>query len=137
MAAGLSAAQTLTVYHACGLRVEGGTYKLVRFHPFSVSTIEDFTLNYDYSAIKTAIDTNLAALSSDAGTWLGTHITTYDDTLTSSFKMRGEVVLDDEVEFCKARDAIRDLVGVQVELVDEIEAARNAESGGRTGRVAR
>ena len=133
----LTAAQTLTVYHACGLRAEGGTYYLVRFTPYSVTDISDTDVSFDYSGVKTLIDTNLAALSDDANTWLGTHITTYDSTVTSSFKMKGEVVLDDESEFSKARALIRDIVGVHVEAVDIIEESRNKGAGGLQGRVTR
>lgn len=133
----LTSAQKLTVYHACGLRAEGGTYYLVRFTPYTQTDIEDTSISFSYADVKTLIDTQLAALSSDANTWLGTHLTTYDSTVTSSFVMKGEVNLDDAQEFEKARAVIQDTVGVHVEAVDLIEESRGKSARGLQGRVTR
>lgn len=133
----LTAAQTQTVYHACGLRAEGGSYNLIRFTPYTQTDIGSSSTTWDYSSVKTAIDTNLAALSDAANTWLGSAITNYDSTLLSSFQMTGEVKLSDPQEFELARNVIRDVVGVHVAPVDAIESARSDEGQARQGRVTR
>ena len=128
----LTGAQTQTVYEACGLRAQGGTYRLVRFDAFSSVEIEESSLTWDYSNVKSTIDSALSGLGSDAETRLGTYISTYDATATSSLKVRGEVELDHEVEHEKARRRIVDIVGVVVApggLLDVLET--------RQGRVVR
>lgn len=128
----LTGAQTQTVYEACGLRAQGGTYRLVRFDAFSAADIEESSLSWDYSNVKSAIDSVLGGLDSDAETRLGTYISTCDATATSSLKVRGEVELDHEVEHEKARRRIVDIVGV------EVAPLRFADEGpARQGRAVR
>jgi len=133
----LTAAQTQTVYEACGLRAEGNTFRLLRFHAFTTQSITESSTSYDYSNVKTLIDTNLAALSTNAETQLGTYITKYDDTATSSVKLRGEVIYDAQEEHKFARDRIVNIVGIEVAMIDEIERARLEASGGISGNVVR
>jgi len=128
----LTDAQKQTVYEACGLRAQGGTYRLVRFDAFSTTDMEDSSLTWDYSNVKNAIDTAVSGLSSAAETRLGTYITTYDDTRTSSLRVRGEVELDDRQEFELARQAIADIVGIEVAPVRLLD-----DDDPRQGRVTR
>ena len=131
----LTDAQTQTVHEACGLFAGGGTRYRYRFNAFSTQDIASSSLSWSYADVKTRIDTRLAALTSGEETRLGTYITTYDDTATSSFKMRGGsrgVVLDDEAENEKAARRIRQIVGIWVEPVQP-----DAYSGGAQERVVR
>lgn len=124
----LTGAQTQTVYEACGLRAQGGSYRLVRFDAFSTSDIEESSLTWDYSNVKSAIDSALSGLGADAETRLGTYIATCDATATSSLKVRGEVEIDHEAEHRKARRRIVDIVGVEVAPRGFIEKG-NARQG--------
>jgi len=133
----LTAAQTQTVYEACGLRAEGNTYRLLKFHAFTTQSITESSTSYDYSNVKTLIDANLAALSTNAETQLGDYITKYDDTATSSVKLRGEVIYDAQEEHRFARDRIVNIVGIECALIDEVQRARDAMNGGRQGSVVR
>lgn len=134
----LSAAQTISVYHACGLWASGGTRYRYKFNAYSMTDIADMSLTWDYSTVKTKIDLRLAALTADEVTWLGTYITTFDDTRSSSFKKDGSgdgIILDDEVEHKKATEAITQMVGFEVEKVDASDL--NATGGFGCGRVVR
>jgi len=134
----LDATDTQTVYEACGLLADGNTYTLVRFNSFSVTDINTATFQVDYSTAKGYIDTNIAALSTGAEAAVEGYCATYQDTATSSFKMRGEVVLDDSVEKSLAKNAIIDVIGVLVEAVDSIKRAQEAmNAGGIQGSVER
>ncbi len=134
----LTGAQEQTIYEVCGLRAGGGDYTLVRFDTYSVTDITQSSLTWDYSSVKTAIDTRIAALDSDEEARLGTYIATYDDNVTSSFKMSGEVVLDAAEERELAKWKIVDIIGIQVDRVDIIENARaKLSQTSRGGRVTR
>ena len=133
----LTGAQTQSVYLACGMWSEGGSRYRVRFDAYSTASITDSSITWDYSAVKTAITTRLAALSADANTMLGTFITVFDATITSSFRKEGAgdgVVLDDSDEFRKAKGAIVQMVGLEVEPV-KFASDLNAQS--ICGRVTR
>lgn len=115
----LTAAQTQQVYLACGLWAEGNSRYRVRWNFYSVFSITQSNLSWDYSGAKTQIDTRLAALSAGALTLLGELADTFADTLTSSFAMMGEVRLSDADEHEKARGSICKLVGIELEQVPE------------------
>lgn len=135
----LTNAQTISVYHACGLWASGTTRYRYRFNAYSTNSINDSSINWSYADIKTAMDTRLAALTADEVTWLGTYITAFDDTRYSSFKKNGQgdgIVLDDEIENTKARAAIVQMVGIEVEPVPFVEDM-NATGGIGRGRVVR
>ena len=129
-----TAAQTQTVYEACGLRAEGGTYTLIFFSQWSADSMTDSSDDWDYSTVKTAIDSNLGDLSSDANTRLGTYITKYDDTATSSIRLQGEVRYDAAEEQRLARNRIVNIVGVEVEEIDRVAEARREGRQGEVGR---
>ena len=132
----LTPAQTISVYNAVGLKASGGTFYRYKFNAFAFDDVASQTISYSYAAVKTAIDTRLAALTADEVTWLGTHITTWDNTVTSSFsKSAGPdgVLLDDENEHRKATALIISLVGIEVEPV----AIGGDGSNGMGGRVTR
>ena len=132
----LTAAQTISVYHACGLHAGGTTRYRYKFNAYAQTDVASFPNSWSYATVKTALDTRLAAMSSDENTWIGTHITTYDGALTSSFKKTGlgdGIVLDDDIEKELARQAIVTVVGIEVEPVD----IPGDNDNSRCGRVTR
>lgn len=124
----LSTAQTQTVYEAVGLFAGGGTRYRYRFNAYSTSDIATASLTWDYSTVKTTVDTRLAALTAGEQSRLGEYITKYDDTATSSLVMKGEVNLDLAAENEKAANKIRQIVGLWVEPAPFV-----VPDGGATG----
>ena len=133
----LTAAQIISTYQACGLSASGGTRYRYKFNAYSMTDIAEMSLTWSYATVKTTLDTRLAALTADEVTWLGTHIATWDATVTSSFsKTSGPdgVILNDEDEHRKATRLIVSLVGIEVEPVDFGDGAGSGINGGRVVR---
>lgn len=137
----LTAAQTQTIYEACGLFAGGSTRYRYKFGAvgmaFEPGNIEGQTLSWSYSSIKTQIDTRIAALSAGEETRLGTYITTYDDTATTSLTLTGEVNLDLPEENENAANKIRQIIGLWVEAVPGVSPDGENAADSRRGHVAR
>jgi len=131
----LTAAQTQSVYLACGLHAEGGTRYHIIFltNGFTLWGVDSTSSTWVYSDIKTIVDTQLASLSAGALAYLGGLISTFDSCLTSSFALKGGgdgIYINEETELEKAREVIVQIIGVKVKPVNIADAPDS-----RSGRV--
>jgi hypothetical protein len=137
----LTAAQTQSVYEACGLKGNGGTFTIVRFDFYTTMSVLASTYPWTYANAKTAIDAGIATAIAvaDGATRLGTHIATFDKWQPlRSVKLNGEVTFSAETEYQNAAQRIIDLVGVQVTPTPFGTAMLQENKGGnRMGRAER